>query len=165
MKNYTFLLFILISLSIHAQEKETLEGDLYFGVFRVGSLYDQTKESITIINAIMDTIDEKNATTEDKEFIEEYKLIKKKGFLYQPYVQLLIEEDSIIYIYLKQSDYNKIKIFKRKELITEREKIVIRIKYKRLIQNRLVCRKILRISKIDGETKSIETKFEVLDYE
>lgn len=59
-----------------------------------------------------------------------YETLQKEDLLFSPFVELRLDNDSIIKLYLNKSDYDEIKIHKRKELQADNKKSELRLKAK-----------------------------------
>ena len=119
------ILIVLLDFSCH-QDNKTIEGDLYFGFFRFGSFYQQPDSLINEFKIYADTVDIKNISAADKKILTMYERLRNEDLLFNPFVELRIDNDSIIKLYLDTSDYDKIKIYKRQELQDSNKKIRIK---------------------------------------
>jgi hypothetical protein len=164
MKNYIVYILLLVSVNSVAQNRGFLVGNLHFGLFREGSFYDQPQKMIDAVNIMVDSIDRATSSAKDLAFLANYDALKMKKLLYSPYVQITIDGDSLVYLYLEQSDYDKIKIYKRQDLIDQNQKLVIHFKYKRVRNNRLICKKLIEFSLQEGETLGMTGKLKIEDY-
>jgi hypothetical protein len=89
---------------------DEISGDLYFGLFRIGSYYNQPDSIIQWYETYFDTTDFELESNNEQQLFSAYQKLKKHDLLYKPFVQLLIQEDSIIRLYLDEEDYAKIKV-------------------------------------------------------
>jgi hypothetical protein len=93
-----------------------------------------------------------------------YETLKKENLLFKPYVELRLDNDSIIKLYLDQLDYDKIKIYKRQELQDSNKKITIKVESKNLGNGMFLCEKLISVGKVDGQTRQVQKKFKIEDY-
>ncbi len=159
------VLYFLISACESSKPQFRIEGDLYFGYFRLGSYYNQPDSIIDKARQYFDTVNYENASDGDRYFIDLYKIVSSNDLIYKPYVDLLIQPDSIVKLYLDISDYDKIKIYKRKDLQDNNEKIVINASVIDYSNGILYCDTLLNIRKVNGKTFQIQKKFRIDDYE
>ena len=147
------------------KEKKEIKGDLYFGFFRLASYYNQPDSLVDNFRMYFDTLDINKASKGDKEFIKLFKIVSSNGLINKPYIDLRLENDSIVKLYLDSVDYDKIKVHKRIKLQTEEKKIVISAKVIDYSNGLFYCDSLLNIEKVDGQTLQIEKKFKIEDYE
>jgi len=166
-KLFTYITLILvISFSCKNNEtKKSITGDLYFGFFRLGSYYNQPDSIIDKFRSYFDTLDYKTASADDKQFMDLYKIVVDKNLIYKSYVDILVQPDSIVKLYLDSTDYNKIKIHKRKDLQDNNKKIVINAMVTDYTSGIFYCDSLISIEKVDGQTLQIQKKFRIDDYE
>jgi hypothetical protein len=142
-----------------------VEGDLFFRPFRYGSFYNQPDGLIKAFVAYADTAKIDSLSAADKQLLETYFLLKKKNRLFSPFVELRINDSSIIKLYLDSVDYGRIKTFKRKELQAENKKIRIKAQSIEIGNGLSICTKLISVDKLDGITMQREKKFKIDDYE
>jgi hypothetical protein len=163
------LIVIIFLISIGAcnskPKSDTLTGDLYFSFFRLGSYYNQPDSIIEGCENYFDTLKYETADQEQRRFFNQYKRLKEENLLYQPFVDLLTEEDSVVTLYLETTDYNEIKRYKRKELQDEGKKIRIQADVRRIGAGLYYCLALTKVEKVDGETGIRSRKWKVQDYE
>ncbi len=148
-----------------SQTKQTLTGDLYFSFFRFASYYNQPDSLVDQVKMYFDTLDIQTASEEDKHFVELYRIISDNKLIYKPYVDIFIEPDSIVKLYLNQEDYDKIKIHKRQDLQNNNKKIVISASVTDYSKGIYFCDSLMNIKKVNGKTLQLQKKFRIEDYE
>lgn len=164
MTRWILLFIVTLFLFACAQKNKTIEGDLYFSFFRFGSFYDQPDSIITKFTNYANTVRRETLDTVDKQVLVMYATLKKENLLFNPFVELRLDNDSIIKLYLNKSDYEKIKIHKRQELQNKNKKIKIMAEGKNLGNGMFLCEKLISIDKVDGQTQQIQKKFKIDDY-
>ena len=157
-------LIVIVFFFASGQNKKATEGDLYFGFFRFGSFYNQPDSIVKKFKIYADTVNREIVSATDKKVLAMYETLKKENLLYNPYIELRLDNDSIIKLYLDQSDYDKIKINKRQKLQDNNKKIRIKVEGKNLGNGMLRCEKLISIEKIDGHTFQVQKKFKIDDY-
>jgi hypothetical protein len=162
---YTFLFALLIVfISSSRQNNEVIEGDLYFSFFRFGSFYNQPDSIVNRLQTYADTVNRTNITDLDAKLLTMYETLKQQDLLFSPFVELYVDNDSIIKLYLAKSDYDKIKIYKRKNLQDHNKKIRIKAQVKNLGNDMFVCEKLISVEKVQGRTFQVQEKFKIEDY-
>ena len=142
----------------------SLTGDLYFSFFRIGNFYNQPDSTIDGLKMYLDTLKYETADKEERRFLDQYKRLKDEKLLYQPYVDIVTEEDSVVTLFLETSDYNEIKKFKRKELQDKGKKIRIVADVRKLNDRLFYCVDLVKVDKVDGETGIKSRKWKIEDY-
>lgn len=164
-KSLLFILFFgLSSIDAFGQIADTIKGDLYFGLWRYGSFYKLPHGKAKDFEKFVAEHRGDTNNTSEQEIIHIYDVIKKEDLLYHPYIQLKIENDSIVRLYLEKKDYKQIKKYKLQELQNNGEKITI-VLHHRILDNGLIyCEKLISVSKVKGQTLEILKKFAIEDY-
>ncbi len=159
-------IFLLTAIFVFAcgQDNKTIQGDLYFSFLRFGSFYNQPDSIINKFKIYADTVNNNKLNTFDKQVLTMYKTLKKENLLFNPFIELRLDNDSIIKLYLDKSDYDKIKIYKRQELQDQNKKIRINLVGNYLGNGMLLCKKLISVDKVDGQTLQIQKKFKIDDY-
>ncbi len=155
-----FCYFLLLMGMSCQEEKDVLEGDLYFSYLRFGSFYHQPDTIVRRFQAFADTAQ----MDRDSSFLAQYQTLKRENLLYSPFVDLELKDNSIITLYLQPSDYDKIKIYKRKDLQTSHTKIHIKTRVKSLENKLFLCKDLISVDRISGETYPANGKWKIEDY-
>jgi hypothetical protein len=143
---------------------DEISGDLYFGLFRIGSYYNQPDSIIQWYETYFDTTDFELESNNEQQLFSAYQKLKKHDLLYKPFVQLLIQEDSIIRLYLDEEDYAKIKVHKRKNLRAQNKKVIIRSQANQIDPGIYQCIDLTGIEVVNGQTLQKQRKFKIEDY-
>ena len=165
-----YILSILVAVFVACtsrDERDLLVGDLCFSDFRIGNFYNLPDSLIKRIQYTMDTVNTAKADSTDKKFFDVYNILKNENLLYKPFVDIKVKEDSMVKLYLDSADYDRIRIFKWRELLNEEKKVVIKARTK-YIDNfpvtLLYCKELMDVSLIDGKTYPQRSKFRIEDY-
>jgi hypothetical protein len=164
------LLLILVSAtfltncSSDNRSTKKLEGDLYYSLFRIGNFYNQPDSIIQKAKLYLDTVNRKLLDSSDLLDLTRYELLKKENLLYRPFIDLKLDNDSIIKIYLSSADYEKIKIFKRQDLLNAKKKVRLILDVHDLGLGMALATKIISANKIDAQTSRNNKKFLIEDY-
>lgn len=156
-------IFILSCNSLSSDNK-LIEGDLYFDWFRIGSFYNQPDSIIQNAKIYFDTVNQYKLDPDSKKFFFMYESLKKEDLLYSPFIDMKLDNDSIMKIYFKNADYEKIKIYSRKELQDTKKKVRIKMEVHELGNKMAFCTKLIAVNKVDGQTFIISRKFKIEDY-
>jgi hypothetical protein len=113
----------------------------------------------------MDTVHRAKIDSSDRRFISMYDKLRQENLLFSAFIELILNDSSKIYLYLDSTDYHKIKIYKRKNLIKSGQKIRIKVEGKDLGNGMFLCQKLISIEKINGQTYQIRSKFKIEDYQ
>ena len=159
------VIILFTSCKSHQQNNKLIEGDLYYSWFRIGSFYNQPDSIIEKVKVYADTVNRKLLDSNDLRFLKMYETLKAQNLLYNPYIELKLDNDSIIKVYFTINDYEKIKIYRRQELIDTKKKIRIKAEVKDLGKGMALSTNLISINKVDGETLQINKKFKIEDYQ
>ena len=136
-------------------------------IFELVIFYNLPDSLIKRIQYTMDTVNTAKADSTDKKFFDVYNILKNENLLYKPFVDIKVKEDSMVKLYLDSADYDRIRIFKWRELLNEEKKVVIKARTK-YIDNfpvtLLYCKELMDVSLIDGKTYPQRSKFRIEDY-
>ncbi|CAN5183506.1 hypothetical protein BH11BAC6_BH11BAC6_00800 [soil metagenome] len=93
-----------------------------------------------------------------------YEILKKEDLFYSPFIDLKLDNDSTVKIYFTNNDNDKIKNYKRQDLLDTKKKIRIKIEVQDLGFGMALDKKLISINKIDGQTLQINPKLKIEDY-
>jgi len=158
------ILFNQVNCKSDNQENKQIEGDLYYDWLRIGSFYNEPDSIIEGVKLYADTVDSKMLNTNDLRTLNMYKTLQKENLLYQPFIDLRLDNDSIIKIYFTNNDYERIKIYKRQDLLDAKMKIRIRMEVKDLGYGMALDKKIISLQKAPGQTFQVNPKMKIEDY-
>jgi hypothetical protein len=160
----TVLLFAHSNCKSNNQKDKQLEGDLYYDWLRVGSFYNGPDSLIEQFKLYADSVDRKTLGSSDLKLLTMYEILKKENLLYKPFIDLRLDNDSIVKIYFTNNDYEKIKAYKRQDLLETKTKIRIKMTVRDLGPGMALSTKLLSINKVDGQTYQINPKLKIEDY-
>lgn len=112
----------------------------------------------------MDTLDLEKADKGTIRFIKAYKKIKEEKLIYKPFVDILVSSDSVVKLYLDSADYDRIRIYKRRQLQTDNKKIRIKANVRQFENGYFYCKELLYVDMVDGETLPRQKKLKIDDY-
>ena len=166
----SIILYLIIALAIFftcttvKQDHKLIEGDLYYSWLRLGSFYDQPDSLIERAKKFMDTVDRKTLDSTDRQYLKMYETLEKLNLLYKPYIDLKLDDASIIKIYFSNDEYKRIKGFNRQELLNTKTKIRIKTEIRDLGNGMALCTKLISADKVVGETLQNNKKLKINDY-
>ena len=161
---FTLLVFLAFWSCSEKANTELLSGDLYFGVFRIGSYYNQPDSIVIGFETYFDTTNLDTSNPNERLILSQYSKLKEYDLLYKPFVNLLINEDSVVNLYLTVDDYNKIKIYKRKDLQEENKKVHIKSMVQKIDSGLYNSIELKKIEVVEGLTKPKQGKLKIEDY-
>lgn len=165
MRYITTTILILALSTCGTKEKENLlAGDLYFGFFRLGSYYNVSDSVRANFETYLDTLDLGKADKETIRLINSYKKVKEEKLIYKPFVDILVSSDSVVKLYLDSADYDRIKIYKRRQLQTDNKKIRIKANVRQFDNGYFYCKELVSVEMVDGETLQRQKKLKIEDY-
>lgn len=158
------LFFGLSSMISFGQNSDTINGDLYFGLWRYGSFYKIPRKIVKDFEKFVEEHRTDTKNLNELEAIHIYDVLKNEELLYHPFIQLKIENDSIVRLYLEKKDYKQIRKYKLQELQDKGEKIDVLLLYRKLDDGLIYCGKLISVNKVKGQTLEIPKKFAIEDY-
>jgi len=141
-----------------------IEGDLYYSFFGIGNFYNQPDSFIEKAQLYMDTVNRQLLDSADLFYLKKFELLKKEKLLYTPFIDLKLDNDSIVTIYLPKNEYKKITIFNRQNLIDTKKKVRLILDVHDLGLSMALATKIISANKIDGQILQYDRKFRIDDY-
>lgn len=159
------ILFAGLNCNSTQQKNRQLEGDLYFDWLRFGNFYNLPDSLINKFKHFADTVDRKALDSVDLNLLKMYEVLQKEDLLYQPFISLKLDNDSIIKIYFTNTDYNKFKMYKRSDLLDTKKKVRIKMNVRDLGFGMALSTKLITINKVDGQTYQINPKLKIEDYQ
>lgn len=161
------ILLSLIACSSHESDNVTT-GDLFFSPFRIGSYYNKPDSFRTWVEARIDTINLEKASKDSKMLHDIYNTLRNENLLYKPFVDLKIDKDSYVKLYLDSADYDEIKKHKWNDLRDEGKKVTIKARTRPIGDvgfPLLYCVDLVEVNVVSGETLPGRSKFKIEDYE
>jgi hypothetical protein len=159
-----FILFINSNCKSGHQENGQIEGDLYFDWLRIGSFYNEPDSVITQFKLYADTANRKNLDSSSFKILTMYEILKKENLLYRPFIDLRLDNDSVVKIYFANNDYERIKVYKRQNLLDTKKKIRLKMTVRNLGLGMALCTKLISVNKVDGQTYQVNPKLKIEDY-
>jgi hypothetical protein len=160
-----FLCFLsFFRCKVNRQDTKVIEGDLYYSWFRMGNFYNQPDSLVRGFKLYIDTVNAAFPDAIDRKYVEMYETLKKKNLLYSPFIEMKLDNDSILIVYFNNSDYDRVKVFHRQELIDTKKKVRIKLEIEDLRNGMALNTKFISVDKVDGETLQNDKKSRIEDY-
>ncbi|MGF1636384.1 MAG: hypothetical protein ACFCUU_04875 [Cyclobacteriaceae bacterium] len=158
------LLLITIVACQQKTETQQLTGDLFFSNLRIGNYYNQPDSVVQFYEVYFSNTDFENGDESSKELRDQYKKLKDLDLLYKPFVEISLENESVVRLYLTESDYDQIKIHKRLRLQEDNKKVKIECEVEKIDDGLYTCKELLTVELVDGETLLGSGKLRIEDY-
>lgn len=156
MKFFCILLLAITTCSCEKQHDEKFYlGELHFSALRFGSFYNlEDSLKLKFIQA-MDTLRLEKTDSAQRVLYEAYLNLKFNGMLYKPFVDLRLNDSTFLKLYLDSADYDRIKIYKWRNLLNEKKKVTLWGRTKKIGSYGfplLYCTELIDIKISDGQT-------------
>lgn len=151
MKKIKLLIVTFIFISCSPNYK-IIEGDIAFKSVDFSNYYGLDQKSIDKFDGIIDSIRQiKNPSNDDLSFINYVDNLKKFNVIRSPYIRLKTK-DSIIIVYLKENDFEKLKNYNSNDLILKNKKVTLKMNIETRGDKIYYCKKLINVKEVDGET-------------
>ena len=149
-----WLFYLLIILTIiSCGKKEYTKADLSFKLISMASLYGSNEDGIQKFEKIIDSIrSDPNANKKDIDLCDFFARLKKNGLYTSPYIHLQIEADSLLIVYLDEIEYEKVKEFDHKDLVSRNKKIELQLDIEKKDEGIFFANEIIGLKEVNGET-------------
>ncbi len=147
-----------------SQDTKIIEGNLYFPFLNIGSFYGIPDSLIQKAKLYIDTVHTGNLDSAERRTFDMYVVLKKNDLLYSPFINIKLDDDSVLLLYMNEKDYNKLTIYHHKDLGNEHKKIRIKFSAQPLQYNMYLCKSLLSVNKVDGKTGMQSRKLLIEDY-
>lgn len=148
-----FLLFFLCN-SCNKREGEIIESELTFESISFKSAYGASQEEYNSLLKEIDQVIKKNENTEKTKLYKYFDRLNQCDLLKNPNILLLINKDSVLTVYLAESEYNKIKDIKHSDLLKDGKKMIVKLELFRKDKDIYYSNNILSMSKVNGRSRS-----------
>lgn len=124
-----------------------------FKLISWGSFYGIEPGQVREIEESLDSLEnDPNTTDQNKKAYKFFKKLQNKGLLTSPYIHLKIGADSILAVYLSESEYEKVRDFEHNDLRERNKKIEIELDIKKIDDEIYYSENIISAREVDGET-------------
>ncbi|BDD03872.1 hypothetical protein [Aureibacter tunicatorum] len=167
MKNLIIILgSILIGFGcqIKSKEKPNLEGDLYYTWLKLGSLYGLPERHYQNYIKLRDSLGIEELIKRDSIGKFHIELLEKNDLIQSPFVYIKTDSDSTFIVYMTPEEYEPITKYSYQDLIDSKQKIRLKLITERLNDKLQICKKVISIEKVDGETLQRQKKFKIEEY-
>ena len=151
------LFFLVVLTSISCQEKKYTNADLSFKLISANSLYGADEMEIQKFEEILDSIGKNpEAKKNEIELYNFYAKLKKNNLFTSPYINIQIEEDSSLIVYLSEDEYQKVKEFEAADLLHRKKKVSLKLNIEEKDEGIYVANQIISVRESDGHTKVVK---------
>jgi hypothetical protein len=151
MKKLKLLVVTFIFISCSPKDK-MIEGDLAFKTVEIGNYYNLDQNGVDDWEKVLDGIRQiKNPTANDMFILQYFDALKKHNVIKSPYIRLKTK-DSIIIVYLKENDFEKLKNYNSNDLILKNKKITLKMNSEIRGDNLYYCKELINVKEVDGRT-------------
>ncbi len=151
MKKLKLLIVTLVLISCSPNDK-IIEGDIAFKSVDFSNYYGLDQKSIDKFDVIIDSIRQiNNPSNDDLSFINYMDNLKKYNVIKSPYIRLKTK-DSIIIVYLKENDYQKLKNYNSNDLISNNRKVSLKMNIETRGDKIYYCKELIHVKEVDGRT-------------
>jgi hypothetical protein len=167
MKNLIIILgaiFIVCGCQTKPEEKPNLEGDLYYTWLKLGSFYEQPDSLYQNYTELRDSLGIEELGKQDSAGTSHIELLEKHGLVKSRFIYLKTDSDSTFIVYMTPEEYEPITEYTHQDLIDNKQKIRLKLITERLNDKLKICKKVVSIEKVGGETLQIQKKFKIEEY-
>ena len=157
-------ILILFGCQNRPNENPNLEGDLYYTWLKLGSFYAQPDSLYLNYIELRDSLGIEELRKQDSTGTSQIELLEKHNLVNSPFIYLKTDFDSIFIVYMTPQDYQPITKYTYQNLIDNKQKIRLKLITDRLSDKLKICKKVISIEKIEGETLQKEEKFKIEEY-
>lgn len=153
MKN-VLVIASLVIFSCNVRTK-MIEGDLYFKLIDFQRFFDLPDSALTKIEADINGMNLDTLPRQDKEVYKLLQYMSDQKLIRQPFVRLLQDNGAIAMVFIDSADFEKLKVYNRKDLVNEHKKVRIKTTVSELKYDTLIAYRSLQpisFNKIEGIT-------------
>ena len=135
--------------------KNIVEGDLYFKLIDFTRFFDGTDSTLTKIETSVRTMNKDTLSEQDKIFYDVVQFMIDKKLFRKPYIRLRQNNGKIIMVFLDAADFEKMRDYNQDDLIRDNKKIRIKAEVSELRYDSVIVYetlKLISVDKIDGKT-------------
>ncbi|WP_108808824.1 hypothetical protein [Aquimarina spinulae] len=155
---------ILLGCKTNTNKKSNLEGDLYYTWLKLGSFYGQPDSLYQNYIKLRDSLGIDRLRKEDSTSTAHIELLEKHGLVKSPFIYLKADNDSTFIIYMSKEDYKLITKYTYQDLIDKKKKIRLELEIEKLTNKLKLCKRIISIEQVNGETLQKQKKFKIDEY-
>jgi hypothetical protein len=158
------LILIAFGCQTKPEVKPNLEGDLYYTWLKLGSFYQQPDSLYQNYSQLRDSLGIEELRNQDSTGTFHIELLEKHDLVKNPFIYLKADSDSTFIVYMTQEEYEPITEYTYQDLIDNKQKIRLKLITEQLTDKLQICKKVISIEKIDGETLQKQKKFKIEEY-
>ncbi len=157
---------MLVVLACQSKIDKTLnlEGDLYYTWLKLGSFYKQPDSLYQNYTKLRDSLGIDQLRKEDSTSTTHIEILEKNGLVKNPFIYLKTDSDSTFIVYMTRKDYEPITEYSYQDLIDKKQKVKLKLETKKLTNKLRLCKKVISIELMEGETLQKQKKFKIEEY-
>jgi hypothetical protein len=125
---------------------------LYFDTDAIGSFYGWPENRIQQAKKSIDSLYHLANPSDNQEFLSVYESLGKNEVLYLPFVDVYMQSDSVVKLYLDSVDYQRLAIYNFRDLTQQNKKVQIEATARCIRKGYYKCLLLRDIKSLDGET-------------
>ncbi|WP_299444180.1 hypothetical protein [uncultured Aquimarina sp.] len=144
---------------------QNLEGDLYYKTWlNFASFYGRQDSLYLHYIELRDSLGIEELRKQDSIIIPHIELLEEHKLLKSPFIYLKTDSDSTFIVYMSKKDYEPITKYSYQNLIDSGQKIRLKLVTESLTDKLQICKKVISIEKIGGETLRKQKKLKIEEY-
>ncbi len=141
-----------------------ISGDLYYSWLKLGSFYGHPDSLIDRYQAERDSLGWEAMVEQDSAGASYIKMLEENDLLTSPFIYLKKENGHVVTLFLSHRDYTGFTRFTYQSLIDEGKKVRLEVKADSLWQKIYICRGVISVELLAGQTLQRPGKFKIEDY-
>ena len=162
--NTLILCATLISCTSNKKSSTSISADLYYSWMKFGSFYGKPDSLLTNYLNLKDSLGYEGMMKEDSAGTAYFKKLEQYGLLSSPFVYLRAENGHTFLLLMNEHDYNSFDHFNYQELIDNKQKVKVEAEIDSLGEKMYLCKKIVSVKVVDGQTFQQQKKFKIEEY-
>lgn len=156
MKNvYTIVAIVVALYSCKTNQKTVVEGDLYFKLVDLPSLYEAPDSLATKFETNIRTVQKDSLSTNDRYLYNQLQFLDDNHLLRKPFIRIRKNDGTILLVFVEPTDYEKLRKYHHQELVRNQKKVSITAEVSEIKNNALTVyttSKAITIKEMDGTT-------------
>ena len=156
MKKWILIIFgLFLAMSCKENKSKVITSDLTFRSVAFSTLYGVTDDKYeSMIKELDSFVTYSKKKTEEIALYEHLLKVNDHNLLRLPVIFLNPEKDSVITVYLKESEYHKVSAYKHADLFKEGKKIELKLELKEIDKDIFYSDHIISVKKVTGRSHS-----------
>jgi hypothetical protein len=154
-KVYTAVAMVLAMYGCQTNQTTIIEGDLYFKLVDLPSLYEVSDSIATKLETSIRTVKKDSLRTLDRNVYNQLQFLDDNQLLRKPFIRLRQNDGTILLVFVEPSDYEKLRKYHHEDLVRTHKKVSIRAAVETFKSNTLSVYKTsqpITVQETDGIT-------------